>query len=346
MRLFFALLPPPQVRAALAGAQKELVPLCTSGGFSRPENLHITVVFLGEQPQESLPALRRAATKAAASLSAFPITVEGFGSFSSREGSVLWAGVGEGRAEAERLYALLADELRQNGFAIETRAFTPHLTLARRVRADEPGGMAALAEGWALPPQHFTAGALSLMESTRENGLLRYTELFQAPFGKKRCLAVRELTAEDYRAAAAVARSVFDEVLAYKLSPQGRAAFARHASVGSFHQHQGESVLLGAFDGDSLVGVLELRDKSRVSLLCVLHRTWNHGAGRALLTQAARLCTQAGGRALVLDAPPSTVPPLRRLGFSPAGMPRQLFGLDFLPMEKRLAPGAEHPDEK
>ena len=85
MRLFCAIPFPPDVRAALAAYQRQLREAGAAGNFTRPENLHLTLAFLGETG-----AVRPAAKAlAAAADRAFPLTLAGSGRF----GDVFWVGV-------------------------------------------------------------------------------------------------------------------------------------------------------------------------------------------------------------------------------------------------------------
>lgn len=179
MRLFFALLPPPEVRAALDAYCRTVAQLCR-GHFTDEGNFHVTVVFLGEQAPEKTAVLRGAALAAAGGTAPFEVGLARLGSF-GLSGKVLWAGLGNGRAETSALYARLDAALREEGFEAEARRYTPHLTLARQARFSAADGLAVLEKQAPLPPLHFPVRALSLMESTRVDGALRYLERFRAP---------------------------------------------------------------------------------------------------------------------------------------------------------------------
>src|SRR6185312_10646562 len=64
------------------------------------DNLHLTLLFLGEVEDRTLPALCRAVADSAAEQNAFPLSVESVGSFPNpRRPRIVWAGVGAGGAE-------------------------------------------------------------------------------------------------------------------------------------------------------------------------------------------------------------------------------------------------------
>src|SRR2546427_10251860 len=130
MRLLFALPLPGEakdrLRAPLEAAKK-------AGGdgvsFTRIEQLHFTLAFLGEQPgaDEALAAgesLRESA--------AFDLVLSGVGAFpSTMRPRVLWIGATEGASELVAAAERLRGALEQRGFRLEERKFRPHLTLGR-----------------------------------------------------------------------------------------------------------------------------------------------------------------------------------------------------------------------
>ena len=93
-----------------------------------PENLHLTLAFLGEQPTDLLEDAHHAleAIRAAP----FALTLSGVGSFGGAEPRTVFAGVAPAPA-LEHLQRKVATALRRAGIALEKRRFTPHVTLAR-----------------------------------------------------------------------------------------------------------------------------------------------------------------------------------------------------------------------
>src|SRR2546430_6305035 len=107
--------------------------------WTKDDQLHFTLAFLGEQPEDAVPRLREAAAPCAA-LPAFDLTLSGAGSFpDARRPRVLWVGAEQGARELEDLAACLAGGLRSAGFVLEKRPFHPQLTATR----GRPGGVPA-----------------------------------------------------------------------------------------------------------------------------------------------------------------------------------------------------------
>lgn len=168
MRLFYAVMLDENCKMALDSCCRALGPYLEKGRFTRPENLHLTLVFLGEA---DLDAAKSCLYRLQAA--SFELVIAGLGRFRQPGGDVLWAGVQPkgGLLRAQKSLEALA---RQTGFAIENRPYRPHLTLARGVSLAAGTDLSGLEP--LLPSCRMQVKAVSLMESRRENGRLRYVE--------------------------------------------------------------------------------------------------------------------------------------------------------------------------
>ena len=125
-RLFLALTLPPPVREALAGLAQPM-PGVT---WTRPEQLHVTLRFLGDVPSDQIEhvMVRLAEIKVAS----FILPVEGLGTFPPKHPPrIAWAGVGSGHPRLFQLRQRVDDALLATGLPIDVRMFHPHVTLAR-----------------------------------------------------------------------------------------------------------------------------------------------------------------------------------------------------------------------
>lgn len=130
MRLFVALQIPEEVREAIAALIRELKPLDDSWKWTRPENLHVTLKFLGEIQEVRLKQFTETLRAVRADL---PIAMmfRGLGFFpDEKRPRVLWAGI-EAPASLPALAESLEEAFVRMGLPREEKAFTPHLTLAR-----------------------------------------------------------------------------------------------------------------------------------------------------------------------------------------------------------------------
>ena len=162
MRLFVAVKFSDEMIASLCKAINDLRSRVISGNFTRPENLHLTLAFIGETMNID------GAKRAVGSINArgFDIKLRGAGNF----GSLYWVGLEQSRPLADLARDVRA-ALRGEGFGIEEREFSPHITIAREVAAESrPGAEAG--------PAGMRVGRVSLMKSERIGGRLIYTEIF------------------------------------------------------------------------------------------------------------------------------------------------------------------------
>lgn len=165
MRLFAAICLPESAKQQLIQLQG-ILRQYGEGNFTTPDNLHLTLAFLGETGNV------RGAARAVTSLrhKSFPITIASTGAF----GSLQWAGVQLSR-ELANLRGDLADSLRKEGFVLEARPFSPHLTLCRQFRPARSLDRQYLAQ--ALGEVTFSAHTVELMRSDRLRGKPVYTSI-------------------------------------------------------------------------------------------------------------------------------------------------------------------------
>lgn len=129
-RCFVAVRLADPARAAVAEYLEGLRATVTGVAWARPEQLHLTLEFLGNVAPARIPALEARLADAVGAIEACPAEVAGVGAFPNlARPQVLWVGV-----RAPSLVAL-ADAVdatfTAEGFARETRPFRPHVTLGR-----------------------------------------------------------------------------------------------------------------------------------------------------------------------------------------------------------------------
>jgi 2'-5' RNA ligase len=162
MRTFIAVRLPDDIRARLVVMQDTLAPAAPDLNRLEPENMHITLLFLGEVDDRELPAICRATQTAVLQRAAFSLTIEGLGCFPNpRRPNVLWVGVGEGAQEVVAIHDALEAPLLELGcYRREARKYTPHVTLGR-LRGEESSD--ALAKALAKH-KDWKAGELGVSE--------------------------------------------------------------------------------------------------------------------------------------------------------------------------------------
>jgi 2'-5' RNA ligase len=170
MRLFVAVNFDEPVRRRLLEAQEAIRAKSLGGNFSREENLHLTLVFLGESPGCRLPEIGRIMGQTAGPPP--ELVFSGLGCF-SRARKELWyleAAEGPGLERLREIQGELSSGLLALGLPLDTRPFRAHVTLGREIRTREKPDW----DGRIGAP----AKRISLMKSEHRRGLLVYTELF------------------------------------------------------------------------------------------------------------------------------------------------------------------------
>jgi 2'-5' RNA ligase len=135
MRLFIAVHPAPDLLRRLENAQQILAFASGRGRFPQPGDLHVTLAFLGEQPDDRVTDLLEAMEQAAESLAGTgppKLAAADAGAMPGAKGDLWIAELGLDPALAE-LARSLGRELRQRGFPVEKRRFRPHVTLGRGI---------------------------------------------------------------------------------------------------------------------------------------------------------------------------------------------------------------------
>lgn len=117
------------------GAMRMIDRLRTAGAdvkWVRPENLHLTVKFLGEVDNHELYDVCRTVQAAVGPLPPFAIEVRGLGAFPKVERPrTVWLGITQGAEQLEQLSDRVDAALEPFGFRRETRRFHAHITLGR-----------------------------------------------------------------------------------------------------------------------------------------------------------------------------------------------------------------------
>lgn len=144
--------------------------------WTREQNLHLTLKFLGNTPVAKAEELSRAVQRAAAKVPPFELVIRDCGLFPARgKPKVLWIGMSDSSGNLDHLYRLLEEECEQLGFPRETRSFHPHLTIARLREAQ--GDVGELHKSNAFPAVEVIARDVCVIRSELSNQGSRYTTI-------------------------------------------------------------------------------------------------------------------------------------------------------------------------
>ena len=161
MRLFIAVKLNPTICHALEKVQRSMINQGCRGSFTRLENLHLPLAFIGEypEPDDVLDVMQ------SVPFEPFDIMLSGFGSF----GDLWWTGMRQNGA-LQSYVKKLRHALSDANIPFDRKKFSPHITLVRRASF-------VIRPEIVIPDTKMTADHISLFRSDRgKNGML-YTEL-------------------------------------------------------------------------------------------------------------------------------------------------------------------------
>lgn len=178
MRIFIGINFDETLKSRLATVQKGLKERTAKGTFTRPDNFHLTLRFLGEREEEVVACIQREVAAAVAQVPAFKLELSGTGLFSKRSGAIPWLGVAA-NPELERVYQAVTQALERCGIPPEDRPYTPHLTFGRNVRFQSGSGESFL--HFPIPPLRQEVRRITLFQSHQVDGVLTYTPIADYP---------------------------------------------------------------------------------------------------------------------------------------------------------------------
>jgi len=186
IRAFLAIELPDALRPRLALVQEELKRSRADVRWVQPGNIHLTLKFFGNVPDDEIDSLALAARQVAEQEAPFQLQVTNAGAFPSPKAPrVVWLGLGGDMASLTRLFYRLEKAFAALGYLPEGRAFNPHLTLGRVKSPSNREKLALMLEK--LPPLDwpaFTVKELILFQSVLSPQGSKYTPLKVIPLGK------------------------------------------------------------------------------------------------------------------------------------------------------------------
>ncbi len=173
MRVFIALELPQKTKENLCRSMQQLQDHATKGSFTAPENLHITLHFLGEVLPENLIYIQSAMD----SIKDLPAPTLAINQISTLRASDVVCAKLKYDQQLLLLRSTLGDKLEQDGFDVEHRAYRPHVTLMRRYAFDLP--FSEVVKGVKVYNMPFEGSQVVLYQSVLGKDGPTYTELYR-----------------------------------------------------------------------------------------------------------------------------------------------------------------------
>jgi len=155
-RAFIALPLPEEIQKALRELQEQLKKDLPQVRWIKPENMHLTLKFLGEVENDLLASLEKSLREIASPYETFSLCANGLDCFPPKGSPrVIWVGLQEKTGTLLKLAASIESEMEKFSFPKEKRAFTPHLTLGR-LRPDQKPKISSLTMKEIIQKEGFT----------------------------------------------------------------------------------------------------------------------------------------------------------------------------------------------
>ncbi len=181
MRVFIAVKFNDEIKDKLDKTRAEIERNAKHGNFTRKDNYHLTLKFIGEVAPDDIDDIARGISMAASKNRSFSFTLSRTGYF-ARPGAIIpWVGIEENSA-LKRLVGTIERDLEKFGYKRERRGFAPHITLGREVafRPDKKNFM----QGLTFEPMEVEVSEITLFESVRQGPKLVYKPLYTAKLKK------------------------------------------------------------------------------------------------------------------------------------------------------------------
>ncbi len=118
-------------RSPLVELESELEKTDADLKIVHPENIHVTLKFLGNTDEERIPTIEEAMRNAVKDIEPYQATIKGTGVFPNPGYiKVIWVGIDD-EGQTKGIATSLEKELVKQGFRKERHDFTPHATIAR-----------------------------------------------------------------------------------------------------------------------------------------------------------------------------------------------------------------------
>jgi 2'-5' RNA ligase len=132
IRTFIAITLSPEIQQALSQIQNHLKKLDCDIKWVKPENIHLTLKFLGEVKLKKIDIIRRVLEDLFKNTRPIDIELTQLGAFpNTKHPQILWAGLKNKDQRISRLFFDLEEKLGKIGFKKENKLFSPHITIGR-----------------------------------------------------------------------------------------------------------------------------------------------------------------------------------------------------------------------
>ncbi len=180
IRCFIAIELSQEIRQILGQIENELQKTIRGVKWVKPDNIHLTLKFLGHIEKDTVEEIKEILNKIVAATQPFKIRLSQAGAFPSpSRPRVIWIGINEGKNESSDLANLIEDKVTTLGIEKENRAFHAHLTLARVKFLKDKHSVKNAFASLKVPQTEMTATKITLFQSVLRGEGAIYTVLHE-----------------------------------------------------------------------------------------------------------------------------------------------------------------------
>lgn len=180
MKLFIAVSLNDECRNELKKVQDSLRSFTDGGNYSRVENMHLTIKFLGEATKEQCKEIKSSLDQITKNRKRFDLYLDRLGYFSKRTKKIVWAGINGDIEELKNLHDDVDNAINLLGFKLDENEYNPHITLVREAVLNKKEN--DFKSKVSIKNTKFNVDSITLMESKRVNNVLRYIPVYKAEF--------------------------------------------------------------------------------------------------------------------------------------------------------------------
>lgn len=179
MRVFIAVEFEDNVKRYLKDVQDIVKSTTYNGHFTHYTNFHLTIKYIGEIYNGEYEKLCQSVDDICSDTTPFSIKIGDIGFFNKKTTNIIWVGVTKGKEPLMRLHRKTDKITNDLGFEPEIRKFRPHITLGKKVIFSN----GHYTNGLPLFNEEIPVKKLTIMQSSRIDGVLTYTPLYSQTLG-------------------------------------------------------------------------------------------------------------------------------------------------------------------
>ncbi|MFC1563876.1 RNA 2',3'-cyclic phosphodiesterase [candidate division KSB1 bacterium] len=167
IRTFIAVKIPSVIQQVISDFQKSVSEEIPGIRWIKPENIHITLKFIGEIKEELVDRIIRDVMNVPQGEKKFDLSISGTGVFPNlKRPRIFWIGINRGSKKLSKLASCIEDRLIPMGIQKEKRSFKPHITIGRFKNIPHISGLSEFVSPEVFGECEFPVSEFHLMKST------------------------------------------------------------------------------------------------------------------------------------------------------------------------------------